>query len=115
MAGALFDYILETVRQLDEEDSQDDKDYQEGMQAADRPAKYFLGKLHGFGDKKVEFDVWSGRLSPRLLDGMFEDIYLREMLERIPNIVARIRKLKIVTVQRPLKETEIYLREAART
>lgn len=93
---------------------EDDSDEQRGIHNLQRQPR---NSLEGFGDKDGALSVWFFR---NLKDGTLEDwldpYYVRDLLKRVPKMVARTVKLSSVIPQKtPSSAANLNLREATRS
>jgi len=114
-------YITDKMKELepetdDELTAEEKTEATEALKFVARMTGYLLGRLAGFSDStaaKIEAlfrDVGHG------LDDDFELFYVRDMLDRIPRMVARTFKLsQIMPSKNVSKSTDLYLKEATRS
>jgi len=121
MPGALFEYILDKVEELEKyalEESVSGEKAQDDSPAElwGDLASFLMGRLHGISNEVAAELTDHLRKKGDLLDGWFADAYTRDMLERIPKMVARTKGLaSIVAVTTPSKATEALIRGATQT
>jgi putative methionine-R-sulfoxide reductase with GAF domain len=114
------DYIAEKLTEIspetDEEMGDEEKrEAKEAEELAERMTGYLLGRLEGFGDETAQRIESLFKEVGTSLSYEFEHLYVRDMLTRIPKMVARTMKLsQVITREDPSGWVGIYLKEATR-
>jgi HEPN domain-containing protein len=120
MARFWCEYLAEKLKELgpeaDEEMEPDEKEKaQEVLEFVERITAYLVGHLEGFSDATAARIESLFRDAGAPLDKEIEHYYVRDMLTRVPKIVARTMKLSHIIPNKGVSgPTEIYLKEATR-
>jgi hypothetical protein len=113
MAGALFDYVTESIADLQKNTPAED--LAEGRES-DRIVEFLLSKIEGFGGEGVQVALDILRSAdPSVFEGMVKDALLGQMLKRIPSMAKRVEQIVPVASKGPPSgATEVFLTEATR-
>jgi hypothetical protein len=121
MARFWCEYLTEKLKELapeaDEEMEPDEKkEAQEALEFVERVTAYLVGHLVGFSDATAIRIESLFRDVGAQMDDQIEHYYVRDMLTRVPRIVARTMKLSHIIPSKAVPgPTEIYVKEATRT